>query len=122
MQNKIWFARSETFNDPFDSKPPVNFVTYEAFEHLVTKCPDAWRLNKEQLHNVVQLQVDEAKEMIAAGRIKKSTLFGRILSLLCSRYFADFFYLFQTLITTSLCGVITQMHTLAFAFAIILRG
>lgn len=69
IDNKIWFARGDTFNDPFDSKLPLNIFSYESMAALVNKVPISPSLTDSQFQDLVMKQLDEANQMHKEGRI-----------------------------------------------------
>ncbi len=71
IDNKIWFARGDTFNDPFDSKLPLNILSYESMAALVKKVHQSTILTDSQFQNLVVKQLDEANQMLKEGTIEE---------------------------------------------------
>ncbi len=77
IDNKKWFARGDTFNDPFDSKLPLNILSYESMAALVKKVHQSTILTDSQFQNLVVKQLDELIKCSRQGRLK-NILYGRI--------------------------------------------
>jgi len=87
--NKLIFARGDTFNDPFDSQPPVNVVTFDSMAHVVRQRPMSHLLNELQFKTIVQNQVDEVRDMLDKGKIREHEIwqyFDLIIQSVCRRF------------------------------------
>jgi len=45
VNNQMWFAIGETFNDPFDSKPPLTLFTYRSMAGFLRNQPNSVTLS-----------------------------------------------------------------------------
>jgi hypothetical protein len=71
VNNEIWFARGDTFNDPFDSKSPLSVLTYESVVEVIRKRPNANKLTTTQIHNLAEQWLDETHTMKANQTLEK---------------------------------------------------
>lgn len=69
VNNQMWFAIGETFNDPFDSKPPLTLFTYRSMAGFLHKQPNSVMLNEAQFHQLVSEELDRVKQLEKEGRI-----------------------------------------------------
>jgi len=97
-ENKLWFARGATFNDPFDGEPPVNILTYESMAKFLRKRPLSSQLTETQFSDIVIKQLDEARILIKEGRFHEHAIY-------------PFFYLIAAKVLRSFILCLSQTNT-----------
>ena len=76
IENKLIFSQCDNFNDPFDSQPPINIVTYASLKKLVQDRPLSALLSPEQLHETVLAEIEDVNKHINEGRFEEHPIYN----------------------------------------------
>lgn len=74
-ENKLWFARGSTFNDPFDGEAPLDLLTYDSMAKFIKTRPSSSVLTNAQFRNVVLKQINTANQLIKENKFNKHPIY-----------------------------------------------
>ena len=73
--NELWFARADTFNDPFDAHPPLNIISYKSMAKLLRGREKAFLLDDTQFDKIVSKELNIANQLIKEGRLEEHPIY-----------------------------------------------